>query len=197
MRPRNHLSPLILGVAALAIQGCGSPSERPSANATTPPPEVRAAPFNVGVAVPGAPNPNDPAFVADQQHLYDSSQFSDPTLYPRGYHWKIDAGIGPRGVRSAHAVHDSVNNQWVISIEFTPAAAQHFRADTEAAYRATQSNPSSPPAEGHIAFFIGNQVVSAPFVQSPSGNDTEIAGNFTAQQADDLARAIVASSQLS
>jgi preprotein translocase subunit SecD len=152
----------------------------------------------VGVAVPGTPNPADATFRADQQGLYDSRQFNDPTLYPVGYHWKIDRGIGPHGVREAHASFDRSSNQWVIDIAFTPAAAQRFGADTEAAFQAMQaagSNPSTAPALAHVAFFIGNQVVSAPYVQRPSSNDTQVQGNFTEQQADDLARAIMASAQ--
>lgn len=192
--------PVVSAAVVVAVAACGSSSGTPPAGATSrsgPTRHVPSAPFNVAVAVPGVPNPNDPSFLADQEHLYDPRQFSDRTLYPPGYHWRIDPGIGPHGVRSAHAALDSESKQWVLVIAFTAAAAQRFGADTEAAYQAIQANPADPPPAAHIAFFIGNEVVSAPYVQSPSSGDTQVNGNFSEQQADDLARAITASAQLS
>jgi hypothetical protein len=198
--PSRTPSPLrlvLLAAAALAVLGCGAPRGGLTGSASTPTPrrEVTPAPFNLAVAVPGAPNPADPTFLADQERLYDSRQFSDPAFYPLGYHWRIDPGIGPHGVSSAHAAYDSFSNQWIVAVFFTPAAAEHVAADTEAAYQATKTSPANPPAASHIAFFVGNEVVSAPYVQSPSSKDAQIQGGFTEQQADDLARAIIASAQ--
>jgi len=180
MTLRNPLGVAVAGFAALSAVACSSNPMGPSP--TTPP-----APFNVGVAVPGAPNVTDTTFASDQQRLFDSSQFSDPNLYPPGYHWKIDSGVGPHGVVSARAVYDSQSQQWAIVIDFTQSAAQHFGADTQAAY---QASPGT--AANHIAFFVGNRVVSAPFVAAPSSSSTQVSGNFTQQQALSLVAAILA-----
>jgi len=189
MTLRNRLGVAVAGLAALNAVACSSNPMGPIQTAA-PIPAAKAppAPFNVGVAVPGTPSITDTTFLSDQQRLFDSSQFSDPNLYPPGYHWKIDSGVGPHGVVTAKAVYDSQSQQWAIVVDFTQSAAQHFGADTQAAY---QASPGT--AANHIAFFVGNRVISAPFVAAPSSSSTQVSGNFTRQQALTLVAAILAS----
>ena len=187
----NRLRVAVAGLGTLSAAACAStptapgPITAPPA-APTPAAVAPPAPFNVGVAVPGTPNITDATFLSDQQRLFDSSQFNDPNLYPPGYHWKIDSGVGPHGVVSAKAVYDSQAQQWAIVIDFTQSAAQHFGADTQAAYQASPGTAAS-----HIAFFVGNQVISAPLVAAPSSSSTHVSGSFTQQQALALVAAIL------
>jgi preprotein translocase subunit SecD len=167
----------------MALAAC-SESATPS-RTPTPRAHVAPQPFNVGTAVDGAPDPHDAAFLRDQENLYDASQFGDPQFYQTGYHWKIDPRIGPHGITNTHVAYDSASGQWAIVISFTPSAAQEWAAVTTAAYNAGVSSPLN-----RIAIFAGNRVVSAPNVQSPSSSTTEITGNFTQQQAQELAAAI-------
>jgi len=191
---RRRITTLALGVIAVAmLAGCSgsTPGPSPVGFGTARPTRhgVAAQPFNVGVAVPGAPDPRNAQFLADQQNLYDTSQFGDSEFYQTGYHWRIDSGIGPHRITHADAVFDSQSQVWAVDITFTPAAAAHFGADTQAAFQAGQGTPLN-----RIAFFVGNRVVSAPSVQSPSSGNTEISGGFTQQQAMDVAAAISAAS---
>jgi hypothetical protein len=180
--------------AALTLVGCSGdltpqPTLAPRVTSVpvTLPGGVAPQPFNVGVAVPGAADPHDAQFVADQQGLYDATQLSDTSIYPIGYHWRIDPGIGPHGVVSAQPVVDPQSGQWAITIHFSNAAASRWGADTQAAFQAGQGSP-----QNRIAIFIGNRVVSAPGVISPSSTDTEITGNFTQAQAAAICAAILA-----
>ena len=176
------------GFLVAGVAGCGSPSPTsggsPTSGASLSPAGPRG--LHVGLATPGAPNPADPAFLQDQDGLYDPAQFGDPQLYPPGYHWRIDKALQPADVRSAVVGFSSAVNAWAVDVTFTPKGALRFQADSQAAYNGQPGHP-----ENRIAFFVGSRVVSTPGVQSPSSRETEITdGGLSKPEAEALAAMI-------
>jgi SecD/SecF fusion protein len=145
------------------------------------------AKLHFATLVPGAANPADPTFISDQKRLFDPRQLSDPNLYPQGFHWKIDDNIDASDVQKADAVVDTQTAQWVVTIQFDGKGADEWNKVTTKAYSFTQQNPTNPPPQSHVAIFLDNQIITAPYVQSPSSNQTQISGNFTQQGAQLLA----------
>ncbi len=142
-------------------------------------------------AVAGAPNPSSPSFIADQKGLYDPSQFSNPTLYPTGYHWKIDNNLQATDVNSATVGQDATSGAIAVDINFNSAGATEWAKITNAAYAVYQTDPTSPNAQ--IAIFLDNEVLTAPQVTGGGqSNQTEITGNFTSDSATQLASLISA-----
>jgi SecD/SecF fusion protein len=147
------------------------------------------AKLHFATAAPGAPNPNDPTFVADQQRLYDVKQFNNPQFYPSGYHWKIDPKIDASDVTSATSGTDQNTGQIAVQITFNSAGAEEWAKITQAAYNVYTTNPGSPTAQ--VAIFLDNDVLTAPqVVQGGQSNNTQITGNFTPQSAQTLASQI-------
>jgi SecD/SecF fusion protein len=151
----------------------------------------RTAKLHFATAVPGAPSPNSTQFFADQENLYDPTQFSNPSLYPVGYHWKIDDALDASDVTSAD-VGVTQSNQVAVNITFNDAGATEWSKLTTAAYAFTQQNPSAPPPQAQLAIFLDNQIITAPVVQGPSSNNTQITGGFTSASAQALASEISA-----
>ncbi|HXA30303.1 MAG TPA: protein translocase subunit SecD [Candidatus Angelobacter sp.] len=145
------------------------------------------AKLHFATAVAGAPNPSDPAFLADQQNLYDPTQLANPNFYPSGYHWKIDDRIQASDVQKADVAYDSQSAQWAVTIQFDSKGADAWSKITTAAYQAGQGAPGN-----RVAIFLDAQVITAPGVISPSSNQTQITGNFTQQSAQLLADQISA-----
>jgi SecD/SecF fusion protein len=142
-------------------------------------------------AVSGAPDPTSSSFIADQQGLYDTSQFSNPTLYPTGFHWKIDNNLQATDVNSATVGQDATSGAIAVDINFNSAGATEWAKITNAAYAVYQTDPTSPNAQ--IAIFLDNQVLTAPQVTGGGqSNQTEITGNFTSDSATQLASLISA-----
>jgi SecD/SecF fusion protein len=142
-------------------------------------------------AVAGAPDPTSASFIADQQGLYDTSQFSNPALYPTGYHWKIDNNLQATDVNSATVGQDATSGAIAVDINFNAAGATEWAKITNAAYAVYQSNPTSPNAQ--IAIFLDNSILTAPQVTGGGqSNQTEITGNFTSDSATQLASLISA-----
>ena len=150
------------------------------------------AKLHFATAVAGAVNPNDPTFVHDQERLFDLQQLSDPSLYPSGYHWKIDDAIQASNVSKADVGVDPSSGQWAVTINFDGTGAAEWSKITTAAYAFTQQNPQAPPPQAHVAIFLDNDIITAPYVQGPSSNQTQITGNFTQQSATQLANSISA-----
>jgi SecD/SecF fusion protein len=149
------------------------------------------AKLHFATPVQGAPNPADPAFIADQQNFYNPKQFSNPLNYPNGYHWKFDNNLKASDVTSADVGNDSNNGQIGVTINFNGDGAQEWAKITTAAFAAYQSNPGSPQAQ--IAIFLDNDVISAPqVIQGGQTNMTIITGQFTSAQATTLANQISA-----
>ena len=141
--------------------------------------------------VQGAPNPNDPTFIGDQQNHYDPAQLANPLYYPTGYHWKIDNNIDASDVTSAQVGTDPNNGQIAVDITFNAHGATEWSKITTAAYNVYTTNQSSPLAQ--IAIFLDNDVISAPFVTGGGqSNQTEITGQFTSDTATTLASQISA-----
>lgn len=135
--------------------------------------------------VPGAPTPQTCA--SDQQGLCDPSQFGNSAYYPPGYHWKIDPNISAEDVTKADVVFDTQRNEWAVTIDFDDRGASEWSKITNAAFAQPQGSP-----QNRVAIFLDNQVLTAPYVNSPSSSSTEITGGFTQQQAQQLANQISA-----
>ncbi|MGH7723145.1 MAG: protein translocase subunit SecD [Candidatus Dormibacteria bacterium] len=149
------------------------------------------AKLHFATAVAGPPNPLDPKFLADQEHLFDASQFGNPQLYPPGYHWKIDDALDASDVTAADVGTDQ-NGQIAVNITFNDAGASEWSKLTTAAYAFTQQSPSAPPPQAQLAIFLDNQIITAPVVRGPSSNKTQITGGFTSAAAQTLASDISA-----
>jgi preprotein translocase subunit SecD len=148
------------------------------------------AQLHFATPVPGAPNPNDPKFIADQQRHYDPAQFGLDQYYPQaspGWHWKIDPNILATDVTKADVGFSTTQNQYAVDITFNSHGADEWSKITNAAYAQPQGTP-----QNRIAIFLDNDVITAPQVQQPSSNQTEITGNFTSDQATQLASQISA-----
>ncbi|HEY8755895.1 MAG TPA: protein translocase subunit SecD [Candidatus Dormibacteraeota bacterium] len=150
----------------------------------------KTAKLHFATAVAGAPS-NTPQFFADQENLYDPAQFSNPSLYPTGYHWKIDDALDASDVTSADVGVDQ-SGQVAVNITFNDVGATEWSRITTAAYAFTQQNPSAPPPQAQVAIFLDNQIITAPVVQGPSSNNTQITGGFTSASAQALASEISA-----
>ena len=138
-----------------------------------------------------ATNPPSAALIHDQQGHYDVAQFPNPSLYPSGYHWKIDQNIDATDINSATVGTDSTSGQIAVDINFNSAGAQEWSKITTAAYSAYQQNSSSPLAQ--IAIFLDNDILTAPQVTGGGqSNQTQITGGFTSDTATTLANLISA-----
>ncbi len=144
------------------------------------------AKLHFATAVEGAPDPNSPAFLSDQQGLYDVNQFSDPSFYPPGFHWKIDDNIQATNVSSAAAGIDQ-GGQPSVNINFDGQGASEWGKITTAAAKVAKGEPKN-----RVAIFLDNKVLTAPQVNEPSSAATQITGGFTTQTAKDLANQISA-----
>jgi SecD/SecF fusion protein len=142
-------------------------------------------------AVAGSPDPTSASFLADQQGHYDTSQFSNPTLYPTGFHWKIDNNLDATDVNTATVGQDATSGAIAVDINFNSQGATEWAKITNAAFAAYQTNPASPTAQ--IAIFLDNSIITAPQVTGGGqSNQTEITGNFTSDSATQLANLISA-----
>ncbi len=149
------------------------------------------AKLHFATAVSGVPNPGDPKFLADQENLYDVAQFNNTQLYPSGYHWKIDDALDASDVTSADVGTNSTG-AIAVNISFNDAGATEWNKITTAAYAYTQQNPSAPPPQAQVAIFLDKDIITAPVVQQPSSNQTQITGGFTSAEAQALASDISA-----
>ncbi len=147
--------------------------------------------LHFATAVPGAPNPGDPKFLADQENLYDIAQFGNPQLYPTGYHWKVDDALDASDVTQADVGVDQ-QGAIAVNIQFNEKGAAEWNKITTAAYAFTQQSPQTPPAQAQVAIFLDKSIITAPVVQQPSSNQTQITGGFTSAQAQVLASDISA-----
>jgi SecD/SecF fusion protein len=151
------------------------------------------AKLHFATPVAGSPNPSSPAFIADQQNLFDSTQFANTLDYPTGYHWKIDTNIDASDVTSADVGTDSTTGQISVVINFNGHGAQEWSKITTAAYAAYSASPTAPPPQAQIAIFLDNKVITAPVVTGGGqSNTTQITGNFTSESAQLLSSQISA-----
>ncbi|MBJ7610168.1 MAG: protein translocase subunit SecD [Candidatus Dormibacteraeota bacterium] len=144
------------------------------------------AKLHFATAVPGAPNPNDPQFLADQEHLFNTQQFAVTQYYQAGYHWKIDDALDASDVTKADVGVDQ-SGQIAVNINFNEAGATEWGKVTQTAFAAGANSPLN-----RVAIFLDSDVITAPGVTGPSTNQTQITGSFTNPQAQALASAISA-----
>jgi preprotein translocase subunit SecD len=79
-------------------------------------------------------------------------------------------------VTSADIGNDQANlNQFVVNVQFSAAGAEKWSALTTA------------NLQSQVAIVLDNEVVSAPTIQEVSTNSTQISGDFTADEANQLA----------
>lgn len=79
-------------------------------------------------------------------------------------------------VTSADVGNDQANlNQFVVNVEFSPEGADKWGALT------------TENLQSQVAIVLDNEVVSAPTIQEVSTNTTQISGEFTADEANQLA----------
>jgi SecD/SecF fusion protein len=137
--------------------------------------------------VPGQVSLTDPTVRSDQQGHIDPNQLGNPSVYPPGYHWKIDNNILATDVTKADAGFSTQQNQYAVDITFNSHGAAEWSRITNAAFAQPQQSTGN-----RIAIFLDDTIISAPGVVSPSSNTTEITGNFTADGATQLASQITA-----
>ena len=143
------------------------------------------AKLHFATAVAGAPAPTA-QFLADQENLFNTAQFSDTQFYPTGYHWKIDDALDASDVQSADVGVDQTG-QIAVNITFNDTGATEWNRITTAAFNAGSTSPLN-----RVAIFLDNDVLTAPNVNGISSNKTQITGNFTNAQAQALSSAISA-----
>lgn len=123
----------------------------------------------------------DPA--ANAQEVADSRRVppGDILLYssdepPIPYVLKDQTIISGEDLVDAQASFDSQTNEPVVTFRFDSSGAKRFG-------RVTQANVGLP-----FAIVLDNKVISAPVIQEPIlGGTGQISGNFTVQEANDLA----------
>ncbi len=146
----------------------------------------------------------------DQQQLVDpncfpaahpkpSCEFNNALDYPASatgqrYHWKMDTHLTASDLSSA-AVGQTAGGGYAVNLTFDSTGANEWLKLTTAACNhnpdCTTSGvggacPTAVPPLAQVAIFLDGQVLTAPCVESPSSNQTQITGNFTFNSAQRL-----------
>ena len=174
------------------------------------------AQLHFAVAVPGKPTVNGQPGTCSTQTCIDQAQLVPSTCFPPGhakpscqfnstsfypvsstgaaYHWKIIKDLPASAVASA-AVGQNPGGGYAVDITFDSQGAAVWSQVTT---KACANNPlcsttgtggscsTPPPPSAQVAIFLDNQVLTAPCVEGPSSNQTEITGNFTFKSAQAL-----------
>ncbi|HUY98406.1 MAG TPA: protein translocase subunit SecD [Verrucomicrobiae bacterium] len=133
------------------------------------------------------------------QHPSSACQFNNPADYPVSatglrYHWKIDPRITASDLSTA-SVGQTTTGSDAVNLTFDSAGANEWLRLTTAACThnpdCTLSGvggacPAAVPPLAQVAIFLDGQVLTAPCVESPSSNQTQITGNFTFNSAQQL-----------
>ncbi|HUY61972.1 MAG TPA: protein translocase subunit SecD, partial [Candidatus Dormibacteraeota bacterium] len=185
-----------------ALQALGTTAQLHFARAVPGAPTVNGNP-NAGI-------PCTTPTCVDQQQLVDpacfpvahpkaSCQFRNPLDYPvaptgQPYHWQIVSQLPASDVGTA-SVGQTPTGGYAVDLTFNSAGATVWnRLTTQACLHNPNCSPASTsgglnlscPPLGQVAIFLDGQVLTAPCVQSPSSNQTEITGNFTFNSAQRL-----------
>ncbi|AHH94797.1 SecDF P1 head subdomain-containing protein [Kutzneria albida] len=112
----------------------------------------------------GKDDPGLPLATCDTTHKYE--YLLGPTF------------LDGKAIQSAVASRDEQADQWVITVEFTPAAS------------ATWAQYTGKHLNEQVAFTVDGQVLTAPMINGRINGATRISGNFTEQDAQDLADAL-------
>jgi len=208
----------VVNPALLAPQASSTPSPTPSASGSaTPAPSSSATPTpspsaSSEAAVPGSSSSN----VSTVQQLfqtYDCSKGDSPTKgldSPTDYIVACDntgsikyllapAGVEGAQIGSANAVVDPTTNQWLVQVSFKGSGKGDWFNLTKKAYEADPSQSQTTCQTVNIqkgcngiAIALDGVVQSAPSSQQDgiAGGQTQITGQFTQQQAKDLANVL-------
>ncbi len=140
-------------------------------------------------------------------HAKASCQFNNVSFYPvsstgAAYHWKIIKNL-PSSTVSSAAVGQNPGGGYAVDITFDGQGASVWsqvttKACTQNPLCSTTgtggSCPTPAPPAAQVAIFLDNQILTAPCVEGPSSNQTEITGNFTFNSAQALVNDINAGS---
>jgi preprotein translocase subunit SecD len=106
----------------------------------------------------------------------EAAAADDPSLTFQYKYLLQPATVLGSDVTSADVGTDQANlNQFVVNVQFSTAGAEKWSALT------TQN------LQSQVAIVLDNEVVSAPTIQEVSSNSTQISGDFTAAEANQLA----------
>lgn len=191
MRDRPPWAVAALGVVLVSCGGGASTAGSASGTASisvssTTAGSTRSSGLHIALAVQGRADPTNQGFVDDQEGLFDPSQFTDPQLYPPGYHWRVDRQFNPGDLVSAVAMPGQVGT-WELVLTLTAGGAARFDADSRVAYAAPQGTPAN-----HLAIFVGPRVIQAPQVVFPASGPETVIGGLTEQQAKAIAAELAA-----
>jgi SecD/SecF fusion protein len=132
-----------------------------------------------------------------------SCQFNNPQFYPQAttgagttqyYHWKFIKDLPSSDVSGA-TVGQSSSSEYSVDLNFNSAGSSVWSKVTTKACEQNPdcsvsgnggSCPSTVPPASQVAIFLESQVLTAPCVEGPSSNQTEITGNFTYDSAQSL-----------
>lgn len=93
-------------------------------------------------------------------------------------------------VDDANAVLDQTS-QWVVTLDFTSSGQENWTALTGEAFhnegQACDANALGDTGKCRVAVVLDNEVVSSPEIQGVLTGNSQITGNFTQQDASDLA----------
>lgn len=168
---------LMLAVTACNDGGASRPSTSgPVGHLVSPSANLTPLPFRVGTAVPGGPCISA-QLLNDQTGLVDPKQLNDARYYPPGYHWKIDSALSEASIGNVAVSADSGGGA-ALTVSFTAAGAAEWQKLTTAAFNRGASSPLN-----RVAIFLGDEVISAPAVLSPSSDQTTIVGDSATQVA--------------
>jgi preprotein translocase subunit SecD len=208
------VNPALLAPQASASPSpTSSPSPSPSGSASSSPsPSPSASPSAASdVPVPGSSG--SLATVQQTFQTYNCSQGNSPTKgldNPTDYIVACDntgsfkyllapAGVEGSQIGSANAVINTTSNQWLVEVNFSGSGKSDWFNLTKKAYEAdpTQSPTTCQTVNtqkgcNEIAITLDGVVQSAPSSQQDgiAGGQTQITGQFTQQQAKDLANVL-------
>jgi preprotein translocase subunit SecD len=165
----------------------------------------RASSTETTVAAPTEAEPTDTESTGDgttgdatTEPVVGESPISDDPTDPNAYAQLPGADglvylVGPAGatgdVFENDAVAEVVNGQWVVVVSLRDGAAgeDQWNALTTQCFNRAETCPT-----GQIAIALDGTVISAPVVQEAvfTGGSVQITGDFTQQQAEDLAKVL-------
>ncbi|MHB8324696.1 MAG: protein translocase subunit SecD, partial [Candidatus Dormibacteria bacterium] len=171
--------------------------------------------LHFAVAVPGKPTVNGAPGTCttqtciDQQQLVPSDcfpaahpkptcEFNNPAFYPVSssgvaYHWKLIPNLPSSDVSTA-SVGSNPGGGYAVNLTFNSQGSSVWSKVTT---KACLQNPgcstsgsggtsTNAPPSAQVAIFLDNQILTAPVVDGPSSNQTQITGNFTFNSAQQL-----------
>ncbi len=165
-----------------ALEVIGQTAElrfRPVTDVILPPGTPNAPPTSAPVMVTPPAEDTPEAEVILPGEPAESAEGAEPPLYRLG-----SAGAVGADIDDAQATFDQTASEWSVLLSFTGEGIDRFNQLAEACF-----NGQPTCARGAVAIVLDGTVVSAPTVQNASfvANEVTITGNFTEEEAKDLA----------